>query len=157
MCIRDRKYCLQIGSNMGVICKLPHVMGNKTQELINCFGKIILAYWSTVGKKFHHYGLRTILSSLFLHSIQTVSYTHLDVYKRQGTYAKKYLILFEFAAVIVCQKKITLDKKSVAGKLPLPLNRSSPKTIGLEYSTNQACMLKIIWFCLNLRLLSFAI
>ena len=42
-----------------------------------------------------------------------VSYTHLDVYKRQ---------------VIVChRKKITLDKKTVAGKLPLSLNRSSPK------------------------------
>ena len=42
-------------------------------------------------------------------SHRTVSYTHLDVYKRQlynsGLYAKHYLILFEFAAVIVCQKK----------------------------------------------------
>ena len=35
-----------------------------------------------------------------------VSYTHLDVYKRQsGLYAKEYLILFEFAAVIVCHRK----------------------------------------------------
>ena len=31
-----------------------------------------------------------------------------------------------------------------SGKLPLPLNRSSPKTIGLEYSTNKGCMQKII-------------
>ena len=46
---------------------------------------------------------------------------------------------------------------NVAGKLPLSLYRYSPKTIGLEYSTNQGCMQKIIWFCLNLRLLSFAI
>ena len=29
---------------------------------------------------------------------------------------------------------------NVAGKLPHSLNRSSPKTIGLEYSTNQGCM-----------------
>ena len=40
----------------------------------------------------------------------SVSYTHLDVYKRQvlynsGTYAKNYLILFEFAALIVCHRK----------------------------------------------------
>ena len=56
-----------------------------------------------------------------IHLSIPVSYTHLDVYKRQ------------------------------------PLNRSSPKTIGREYSTNQVCMQKIIWFCLNLRLLSFAI
>ena len=38
-----------------------------------------------------------------------VSYTHLDVYKRQlynsGTYANNLLILFEFAAVIVCHRK----------------------------------------------------
>ena len=42
--------------------------------------------------------------------LNTVSYTHLDVYKRQdlynsGMYAKNYLILFEFAAVIVCHRK----------------------------------------------------
>ena len=42
--------------------------------------------------------------------VTPVSYTHLDVYKRQ----------------------------------PLSLNRSSPKTIGREYSTNQSCMQKII-------------
>ena len=48
-------------------------------------------------------------------------------------------------------------KKKVEGKLPLSLNRSSPKTIGREYSTNQSCMQKRIWLCLNLRLLSFAI
>ena len=85
-----------------------------------------------------------------------------DVYKRQlcnlGLYTNNLLILFEFAAVIVCQKKkFPLIKKTVAGKLPLSLNRSSPKTIGLEFSTNQGCMQNIIWFCLNLRLLSFAI
>ena len=38
-----------------------------------------------------------------------VSYTHLDVYKRQlynsGTFAKNYLILFEFAAIIVCHRQ----------------------------------------------------
>ena len=39
----------------------------------------------------------------------------------------------------------------------LPLNRSSPKSKVLETSTNQGCMQNIIWFCLNLRLLSFAI
>ena len=55
------------------------------------------------------------------------------------------------------KKKIPLIKKTVAGKLPLSLNRSSPKPIGREYSTNQGCMQKIIWFCLNLRQLSFAI
>ena len=42
-------------------------------------------------------------------SINAVSYTHLDVYKRQlyklGLYTKYYLILFEFAAVIVCHRK----------------------------------------------------
>ena len=43
-------------------------------------------------------------------TLDSVSYTHLDVYKRQR-----------------------------------------------EYSTNQGCMQKIIWFCLNLRQLSFAI
>ena len=44
----------------------------------------------------------------------SVSYTHLDVYKRQ------------------------------VGKLPLPLNRSSPKSKGLESSTIQSHMQKII-------------
>ena len=57
------------------------------------------------------------------HTHTPVSYTHLDVYKRQiftkiespwdhynsGTYAKNYLILFEFAAVIVCHRKKTLQ------------------------------------------------
>ena len=47
--------------------------------------------------------------------------------------------------------------KNVAGKLPLSLNRSSPKTTGLEYSTIEGCMQQIIWFCLNLRRLSFVI
>ena len=41
--------------------------------------------------------------------VKSVSYTHLDVYKRQlynlGLYANNLLILFEFAAVIVCFKK----------------------------------------------------
>ena len=50
--------------------------------------------------------------SYTVHYIVSVSYTHLDVYKRQ-----------------------------VVGKLPLSLNRSSPKTIGLEYSTNQGLSL----------------
>ena len=51
------------------------------------------------------------------------------------------MILFEFAAVIVCQiKKFPLIKKTVAGKQPLPLKRSSLKTTGLEYSTNQMCI-----------------
>ena len=45
--------------------------------------------------------------------VAPVSYTHLDVYKRQG-------------------------------KLPLSLNRSSPKTIGLENSTIQGSMQNII-------------
>ena len=54
------------------------------------------------------------------YEVNPVSYTHLDVYKRQ------------------------------------PLNRSSPKTIRLENSINQGCIRNIIWFCLNLRLLSFA-
>ena len=53
------------------------------------------------------FGVREVL----IKRIKTVSYTHLDVYKRQGR----------------------------------------------EYSTNQGCMQKIIWFCLNLRQLSFAI
>ena len=46
---------------------------------------------------------------LWLYVINAVSYTHLDVYKRQlynsGMYAKNYLILFEFSAVIVCHRK----------------------------------------------------
>ena len=41
---------------------------------------------------------------------QPVSYTHL-LYN-SGTYAKNYLILFEFTAVIVChRKKLPLIKK----------------------------------------------
>ena len=56
-----------------------------------------------------------------------VSYTHLDVYKRQCL----NLRLLSFAK----KKKFPLIKKTVAGKLPLSLNRSSPKTIGLENST----------------------
>ena len=43
-----------------------------------------------------------------IEAIRPVSYTHLDVYKRQS------------------------------------FNRSSPKTIGREYSANQGCMQKII-------------
>ena len=42
-------------------------------------------------------------------------------------------------------EKITVDKTySVAGKLPLSLNRSSPKTIDLENSIIQGCMQNII-------------
>ena len=53
--------------------------------------------------------------------------------------------LFEFTAVIIRNKKITIVKtKNVAGKLPLSLNRSSPKTIGLENSTIQGCVQNII-------------
>ena len=119
-------------------------------------------------------------------------WTHLY---NSGTYAKNYLILFEFAAVIVCHRKkiyrqthrhfskkdffhvlsvvqsesaiisntIFLPSpyfhflKEMSGKLPLSLNRSSPKTIGLYYSAKQGCMQKRIWFGLNLWLLSFTI
>ena len=39
---------------------------------------------------------------------------NIDVYKRQlyksGTYAENYLILFEFAAVIVCHRKKSTDR-----------------------------------------------
>ena len=88
-----------------------------------------------------------------------VSYTHLDVYKRQIQGCMRNIIWFclNLRLLSFAKKKFPLIKKTVAGKLPLSLNRSSPKTIGREYSVNQGCMQKIIWFCLNLRQLSFAI
>ena len=81
----------------------------------------VCRFFSMANEKSHKFKQNQILFHfyvVFILSIRPVSYTHLDVYKRQ--------------------------------KLPLSLNRSSPKTIGREYSTNQGCMQKIIWFCLNI-------
>ena len=69
-------------------------------------------------------------------------------------YAKNRLILFEFAAVIVCHIKYAWQKH-VAGKLPLPLNWSSLKSTGFESSATRAHVQNIIWLCLNLRSVSY--
>ena len=83
-----------------------------------------LCYSSWVNRTFHHhhhrhyYQLQRLNQGYFVtvsnrQSLEPVSYTHLDVYKRQkknrsselynsGPYAKHYLVLFDFAAVIVC-------------------------------------------------------
>ena len=105
----------------------------RTQSLTNKLN-IILCYWRHMW-----------ITTPWWQYISSVSYTHLDVYKRQtigreystnqGCMQKiiwfcLYLRLLSFAI------ENTLDKKNVAGKLPLSLNRSSPKTIGLENSTN---------------------
>ena len=72
--------------------------------------------------RFWLYYTQNMKKSRFPKSVCAVSYTHLDVYKRQpqpiftknnrswelynsGLYAKNYLILFELAAVIVCHRK----------------------------------------------------
>ena len=61
------------------------------------------------------------------------------------------MILFECTAVFVRREKFLIEnithvkKWNVAGKLPLLLNRSSPKTTRLESSTIQARMQKSIW------------
>ena len=133
-------------------------------------------------------------------TIGPVSYTHLDVYKRQHTDRQTHrhfsettffhvLSVVESESAIISNtiflsvvqsesaiisntfffaitilpflkeygsKKFPWIKKNVAGKLHLPLNRSSPKPIGLENSIIQGWMQKSSWFCLNLRQLSFA-
>ena len=74
-----------------------------------------------------------------------------DVYKKIIWFCMNLRLLS------IAIEKITLDlKKTVDGKLPLSVNRFSPKTISLENSIIQGCLQKNIWFCLNLRLLSFS-
>ena len=74
-----------------------------------------------------------------------VSYTHLDVYKRQPLplFIYRYFIYlstvdyYDLFRILYLSKLSTLLllKQNVAGKLPLLLNRSSPKSTDLESST----------------------
>ena len=52
---------------------------------------------------------------------------------------------------------VVISRQMCIRDRPYSLNRSSSKPTSLENSTIQGCMQNIIWFSLNLRLLSFAI
>ena len=115
-----------------------------------------------------------------------VSYTHLDVYKRQiknltflslqigkkqqHIQNEKIIILLPgnkiilFLTINIVWKSLNkfsstlllLKRKRLQVNYPFPSTDLHQKSKVLEPSTIQGCMQKISWFCLNLRLLSFA-
>ena len=131
MCIRDRRTHSYM--TIGHCVNQRHIAFRTKlrRTFIRIYEILTLVHLSSFVEPYYLFTDFCVFSKFDTYCIGTVSYTHLDVYKRQMQKSGWFCLNLRLLSFAI-EKNYTCLKKTVAGKLPLSHNRSSPKIIGLE-------------------------